>query len=382
MAGGQSSQDVAARADAVRQRVTLSSVIGADVKLRRQGRELTGLCPFHAEKNDGAFMVNDAKALYKCFSCGAAGDVIDYVRERKGLDFMGALRMLEADAGIDFRDARQRAEFDRAREKRAREQLDDERRRRANAFNFWLNAAAGKGTPAERYLRGRGIDFDRLGHWPGAIRYRHDAWCAEVQQKLPCMATAIYSLDGQFLACHRTYLAYGPGGWSKAALNTPKKVLGDFYGGAIPLWKGDSRAALRVMPAGQLVAMSEGIEDGLSAAIGEPKLRVLAAVSLDNIGNVLLPPQAGDLILLCQRDGDVRMARAAEARARGDEAEAAQHERAARQIEAALERAIAKQRAQAAEQGAARDVRLAWPAWGFKDFNDQLRGVRMAGVAA
>ena len=96
-------------------------MIGADVKLRRQGRELTGLCPFHAEKNDGAFMVNDAKALYKCFSCGAAGDVIDYVMERKGLDFMGALRMLEADAGIDFRDAKQRAEFDRTREKRARE---------------------------------------------------------------------------------------------------------------------------------------------------------------------------------------------------------------------------------------------------------------------
>lgn len=368
------------RADAVRQRVPISSIIGADIKLRKAGRELTGLCPFHAEKRDGAFMVNDAKGIYHCFACSAHGDVITYLEKRKGLDFMAALRLLESDAGIDFRDARQRAEFDRAREKRDREALADAARRRANAKNFWLTAAPGEGSPAQLYLEGRGIDFAKLGRFPGAIRFRHDASCAEVNRKLPCMATAI-ALPGEGLvACHRTYLAYERGRWVKAKLEKPKMVLGDFYGGAMPLWKGDSRATLDDMPAGQGVALSEGIEDALSVAQSAPELRYLAAVSLDNIGNVRLPCQAGDVTILCQRDRDVREAAAARARVAGDADGAAHHERCARDIEAAAERAIGKQQQQARDQGSGRTVRLAWPAPGFKDFNDQLRGQRMEGA--
>jgi hypothetical protein len=368
---------LSSRADAVRQRVPISSVIAADVRLRKAGREMTGICPFHGEKRDGAFMVNDAKALYHCFACGANGDVINYIMARKGLPFIDVLRMLEADAGIDFRDARQRAEFDRQREKRDLAAMDDERRRRANAKNFWLHAAPGKGSPPQSYLEGRGIDFVRLGRFPGAIRFRHDAWCAEAKRPMPAMVTAIYALDGSFLAAHRTYLELRAGKWVKAPLDKPKMVLGGFYGGAMPLWKGNSRASLGEMPIGQGIAMSEGIEDGLTVAQDVPELRVLAAVSLDNIGNVVLPPQAGDVTILCQRDRDVREALAARALADGDRDGALHHERCARDIEAAAERAIGKQQAQAAAQGSGRTVRLAWPEPGFKDFNDQRRGQRM-----
>lgn len=370
-----------ARADAVRQRVTLSSVIGDDIALRKAGREYTGLCPFHGEKRDGAFMVNDAKGFYKCFACGVKGDVLDYVMQRKGEDFMTVLRAFEAQAGIDFRDARQKAEFDKERRKRDRRAMEDAARRRANAFDLWRNAERGAGTPAQRYLEGRGIDFARLGKFPGAIRFRMDLWCSERRGHYPGMVTAIASIEGDIIACHRTYLDLVKGQWVKAAIEKPKMVLGDFFGGFIPLWKGAGEdRSLGRMPIGQGVAISEGIEDGLTVAMEEPSMRYLPAISLANIGNVPLPMQAGDLVLLCQRDGDVRELRAAEARRAGNEEEARRHEKAALQIEGQLMSAIGKQQALARQQGSGRQVRLAWPSPGFKDFNDELRGVRMEGL--
>lgn len=385
MSGGRDpdiGRKMAERAAQVRQRVTLSGVIGRDVKLRKAGRgELTGLCPFHAQKNDGSFMVNDAKALFHCFSCGANGDVLDYVMRRKGMTFVEALRELASGAGIDFRDARQKAEFDRAAAKRERAQLDDDRRRRANAHSFWLNGAPGKDTPAHWYLRERVPGLDGLGHFPGSVRFVHDAYNSELKRKMPAMATAIFDPNGTFLATHRTFLErLSHGRWVKAAVEKPKMVLGSYFGGSMTLWKGRRRGSLAEMPAGAPIALSEGIEDGLSVAVSAPELRVHAAISLDNIGNVILPAQVGDLTILCQRDGDQRMALAATAWAEGREDEARHHERCALDIEAAAQRAIAKQQAQAREHGANRSVLLAWPQPGFKDFNDQLVGKRMVGL--
>lgn len=370
-------QALADRAAAVRSRVRLSRVIGADVKLRQTGPEMTGLCPFHGDRRDGAFMVNDDKQLYKCFACGAHGDVIKYVMVRKGWTFMRALRDLEADAGIDFRDAKAKAAFDRDEERRVAKQSRDNERRRRSAHNLWLTAAPMRDTPAHRYLEGRGIDFGQLGRLPGAIRYRADVTNKELGRAIPAMLTAIHAPDGRFLAVHRTYLEYRQGGWQKARLDKPKMVLGDFYGGFMPLWKGEERTSIANMRPGLAVAQGEGIEDCLSVAMAEPSFRIIAGVSLDNMGNVVLPPQAGDVIFLGQRDGDVRSLRADAARAAGNFEEAEHHEKVRRHIEGSMERAIGKQRARAIEQGATREVRVAWPSPGFKDFNDELRGIRM-----
>jgi hypothetical protein len=362
------------RAARVRARVPISSIIGVDVTLVKAGREMTGLCPFHADRKVGSFMVNDGMGIFKCFSCGAKGDVIEYLQRRKDMRFIDVLKLLEADAGIDFTDAKAKAAFDRERERRERANEADAERRRRNAKNLWLTSAPGLGTPAQQYLEGRGIDFAKLGRFPGAIRYRHDLKNGETSKELPAMLTAIHGPDG-FMAVHRTWLEHDGRGWKKARLDRPKMVLGDFYGGSMPLWKGATRKTLAEAPAGSPIALSEGIEDALSVACADPDLRVHAAVSIDNIGNVVLPPQVGDLIVLCQRDQDVRDMAALAARRRGDEKDAAHHERAAEQIAAALLRAITKQRKAAPD----RAVRCAWPAQAFKDFNDELRGVRMEG---
>lgn len=379
------------RAAKVRERVAISSVIGGDVKLRKVGRvEQTGLCPFHAEKRDGAFMVNDDKGIFWCFACRAGGDVFDYLKLRKGTPFMEALTDLEAGAGIDWTNAAAKPELDGAAEKRKRKSRQDAARRRADAKEMWLSALPGLGSPAQEYLEGRGIDFTGLGHFPGSIRFRWDCYNVEAKRDMPAMLTSIVSLSGDFMAVHRTWLTEQRGSWIKAPLDKPKMVLGEFGTGSISIWKGGQRKSLQDVAAGTTIAISEGIEDGLSAAMNAQELYVRAAISLDNIGNVALPPQAGNLILVLQRDKEERERRAARCRtlamgAFGDAhadylRQAAHHEKCAVDIERTLSRAIARHQQAARTDGSGREVKCAWPSEGYKDFNDELRGVRMEGA--
>jgi hypothetical protein len=107
------------------------------------------------------------------------------------------------------------------------------------------------------------------------------------------------------------------------------------------------------MPAGTPVYVSEGIEDGLSVAIADPALTVVAGVALANMGGLELPPQAGPLVFIGQND-------AIDGKA----------------VEA-FERAVARQ--QEAARTANRPMpKLFFPPPQFKDFNDQLLGKAMA----
>lgn len=71
----------------------LSDTVSRYVDLRKNGPEYEGLCPFHKEKSP-SFTVSDDKGFYHCFGCGAHGDVIDFVRDINGTDFMGACEIL------------------------------------------------------------------------------------------------------------------------------------------------------------------------------------------------------------------------------------------------------------------------------------------------
>lgn len=168
---------------------------------------------------------------------------------------------------------------------------------------------------------------------------------------MPAMVTAMTSLDGTHVATHRTYLEYRRGRWFKASVDKPKMVLGDFAGAHMALHKGASgRMPLKDVPAGTVPHISEGIEDGLTIAMADSDRRVLAASSIDNIGGLALPDQVGAIVLICQNDKPGGAA------------------------DLGLERQIAR------HQAAGREVSCLWPDPGFKDFNDQLRGIRMEGA--
>lgn len=83
----------------IKSKVNIVSLIGEYVTLKNTGRNHKGLCPFHGEKSP-SFMVNEELQIYKCFGCGVGGDVIKFLMEVEGLEFVEALEKLAKRAGV------------------------------------------------------------------------------------------------------------------------------------------------------------------------------------------------------------------------------------------------------------------------------------------
>jgi DNA primase len=77
-------------------------VIGESVSLKRKGREYVGLCPFHDDHRP-SLSVSPQKQIFKCWSCGAGGDVLRFVQLFHHVEFKEALAMLARRAGIETR---------------------------------------------------------------------------------------------------------------------------------------------------------------------------------------------------------------------------------------------------------------------------------------
>jgi DNA primase len=83
----------------VREQVDIVKIIERHVRLKRQGSNHKGLCPFHQEKTP-SFNVVPSKGIYHCFGCQASGDVFKFLMEIEGLNFVEAVKELAADVGV------------------------------------------------------------------------------------------------------------------------------------------------------------------------------------------------------------------------------------------------------------------------------------------
>jgi len=81
-------------------RTDIGAYIGTHVQLQKRGNDLVGLCPFHGEKTP-SFHVHPDRGFFKCFGCGAGGDVIEFVQRLENLSFPEASRLLAGRAGIE-----------------------------------------------------------------------------------------------------------------------------------------------------------------------------------------------------------------------------------------------------------------------------------------
>ena len=94
--------------DEVRSRTDLVSVIEQYVTLKRNGRNLKGLCPFHSEKTP-SFHVNPDLGRWHCFGqCSEGGDVFKFVEKVENLSFAEALERLALRAGVTLTRTRPR----------------------------------------------------------------------------------------------------------------------------------------------------------------------------------------------------------------------------------------------------------------------------------
>ena len=84
---------------AIKNAVDIVSLVGENLQLRRAGSKFKALCPFHDDHNP-SLEINPERQSYKCWSCGAGGDVFDFVKNYEHVDFPEAMRMLAERAGI------------------------------------------------------------------------------------------------------------------------------------------------------------------------------------------------------------------------------------------------------------------------------------------
>lgn len=85
----------------VRGAADIVEVVEDYVKLKRSGRSWKGLCPFHDERT-ASFHVTPDLGIYKCFGCGASGDVFNFMMEMEGVGFVEALRSLGERYGVSL----------------------------------------------------------------------------------------------------------------------------------------------------------------------------------------------------------------------------------------------------------------------------------------
>src|SRR6056297_2004818 len=81
-------------------RADIVELIGRRVRLKRQGREFAGLCPFHNEKTP-SFTVSPQKQFFHCFGCGAHGTALGFVMRYDHLDFPQAVEQLAGELGLE-----------------------------------------------------------------------------------------------------------------------------------------------------------------------------------------------------------------------------------------------------------------------------------------
>lgn len=83
----------------IKRRTDLVRVIGQTVNLKKHGPSYLGLCPFHAEKSP-SFNVRPEKGYFKCFGCGASGDLFTFLEKQSGQLFIDIVKRLAGELGI------------------------------------------------------------------------------------------------------------------------------------------------------------------------------------------------------------------------------------------------------------------------------------------
>ncbi|HEY2931731.1 MAG TPA: DNA primase [Acidobacteriota bacterium] len=155
----------------VRNSASIVQVISEYVTLKKAGKDHSALCPFHSEKTP-SFYVSESKKIFKCFGCGASGDVFKFVEMIEGMSFPEALKEVARKAGV--------AVPDRHISPQAAIQKERLHAIMERAARFYQRALENASEPVMEYLAERGLREQeirkfRIGYAPrsGNVLLKH-----------------------------------------------------------------------------------------------------------------------------------------------------------------------------------------------------------------
>ena len=146
-------------AEKVKQQADIVRVVGEYVRLKKTGKDFSGLCPFHQEKTP-SFTVSPIKQIFYCFGCGKGGDVYNFVMDMEKCEFPEAVKVVAEKCGIAVPRQKERSPEER-KENQQRSVLVEMHR---EAQTFFVKQLEGtlEGKAAWAYLEDRGLDKDTI----------------------------------------------------------------------------------------------------------------------------------------------------------------------------------------------------------------------------
>jgi len=146
----------------IQQATDIVDVISEHLGLVKKGKEMVGLCPFHADHRPSLY-VNPVKQIFKCFACGAGGDVFKFVQLRENVSFPDAIARLAQRAGIKLEPLKRRPAGS------GREDVDPKYVAKVNAWaqKLWRDNLYDeqKGAKARNYIEQRQISQQSAKVW-------------------------------------------------------------------------------------------------------------------------------------------------------------------------------------------------------------------------
>jgi len=150
-------------AERVKQQADIVRVVGEYVRLKKTGKDFSGLCPFHQEKTP-SFTVSPIKQIFYCFGCGKGGDIFNFMMEMERCEFPDALRLVAEKCGISIPKPKPSSPAERT-QSSVRTTLVEMHREAQTFFVKQLQGTA-EGKLARAYLEDRGLDkatIERFG---------------------------------------------------------------------------------------------------------------------------------------------------------------------------------------------------------------------------
>lgn len=147
-------------------RSDITEIASSYVNLKRHGRNMVGLCPFHGE-NTPSFNIYTENGSFYCFGCGAGGDVITFIMKIENLDYVEAVKFLAQRAGMEMPENT----YDDSMSK-LRMRIYEANREAARFFHSTLISP--RGQSGLNYLRGRALSDRTIRHF--GLGFADDDW--------------------------------------------------------------------------------------------------------------------------------------------------------------------------------------------------------------